>query len=391
MFDSKTISKQKIAEINPTYDISKSYDYNFSKGPFYNQPLPSIIPTGEKYNLLGYKLNSPLGVAAGLLLNSSWVKLYAELGFDILTYKTVRSVQHTSHPNPNCLLLNYCGQLNDNFPLTAKEFGQQVPIDKLSITNSFGVPSASPDYWRRDVELAKSYLKKGQILIVSVVGTTKEFKCACTDDNVETFIRDFQQCAKWAKEAGADIIELDFSCPNSPVEEGEIYKDPVLSSAISQTVKKEIGDTPLFIKIGYIEDYEKLSSIVKANAPFINGVAGINTLKRKVILPDGQQALPGHGRETSGICGAMIRECGLKSSRNLVKIRKEGNYEFAIIGIGGAMIPEHIEEYLNIGVDAVQVATAAMYDPHLAYKYNQFALEKIEAECLNSIKVASLG
>jgi dihydroorotate dehydrogenase len=220
---------------------------------------------------LNFDLNSPLGVAAGLLLNSDWVKLYAELGFDILTYKTVRSVKHSSHPNPNCLFLNYYGQLNDKDDSPLVTFNEpnnkQISMDKLSITNSFGVPSAHPDEWRKDVERAKTYLRNGQILIVSVVGTAEKFKCATTVDNIEPFIKDFQKCAIWAKESGADIIELDFSCPNSPVEEGDIYKDEALSSAISRAVKQEIKDTPLFIKIGYVEAYDKLKSIIKANAP----------------------------------------------------------------------------------------------------------------------------
>ena len=39
----------------------------------------------------GIPVQSPLGIPAGPLLNSRWLLYYASLGFDVLTYKTVRS------------------------------------------------------------------------------------------------------------------------------------------------------------------------------------------------------------------------------------------------------------------------------------------------------------
>ena len=40
---------------------------------------------------LGHSLFAPIGVAAGPLLNGAWCLHYASLGFDLLTYKTVRT------------------------------------------------------------------------------------------------------------------------------------------------------------------------------------------------------------------------------------------------------------------------------------------------------------
>jgi len=33
------------------------------------------------------------------------------------------------------------------------------------------------------------------------------------------------------------------------------------------------------------------------------------------------------------------------------------------------MSPEDVDEFLRCGVEAVEVATAAMWDPYLAYRY----------------------
>ncbi len=350
----------------PTYNIRKSYKYNFENGPFYEKNHPEIHPIG-KYDLLNFELNSPLGIAAGLLLNARWVELYSQLGFDILTYKTVRSVQHKAYQNPNCLYVISDNPLNLNpkTSLIATEDLENLSIDKLSITNSFGAPSSQPDKWKEDIEKAKSHLKKGQVLIVSVVGSSEKYP-----DKYE-FIKDFQRCANYAKEAGADIVELDLSCPNSPAAEGEIFTDPDLSSVISKKVKDEIRDTPLFIKIGFFESYNELKTVIKANAPFINGIAGINTIKKKIVSLQEKPVL-GEQREQSGVSGSLIREFGLQSARWLVKLRKQEKYDFAIIGIGGAMTPEHIQQYLDTGVDIVQVVTAAMFCPKLAANYRKF-------------------
>ena len=43
----------------------------------------------------------PLGTSAGPLLNGRWILYYAALGFDILTYKTVRSRHRACYPMPN--------------------------------------------------------------------------------------------------------------------------------------------------------------------------------------------------------------------------------------------------------------------------------------------------
>jgi len=353
-------------ELRPTYNINESYEWNFNKGPVFEGDLPLQRRVTPQVKLLDCVLNSPLGIPAGLLLNSRWVKLYAELGFDLLTYKTVRTQEHRSFPKPNCLLVNGRGQLSENQfseTLTALPNYQPKDIREVSITNSFGVPSLDPSEWQPDVEKSKSYLSKGLVLIVSVVGTFGN------GEDFKSFANDFAHAATLAKEAGADIIELNFSCPNSPSAEGILYTDPEASSQISKTVKKVIQQTPLFLKIGYINNIHLMEKFLTANAPFIQGVVGINTIKMRVVEENGNPALPGQGREESGICGYAIQQCGIESAKRLVALRDKNKYDFVVIGVGGIMVPGDIEKYLDVGVDAVQSCTGAMWNPYLAYEY----------------------
>ncbi len=354
-------------KIQPTYDINESFVWNLRNGPLFKDD-PNSLPKREiksKHKFLNFELNSRLGIPAGLLLNSKWVRLYSDLGFDILTYKTVRTEQNQSHSYPNCLFLDLRRQIRQeelNKKIIFSPNYSPKSIQEISITNSFGVPSSHPEEWQHDVRQAKQALDEGQILIVSVVGTFAE------SSNTEDFISDFVHCAVLAKQAGADIVELNFSCPNSPSSEGNIYSNPQLSSRISKMVRNQIGSTPLFIKLGYFSDFNLLEQVINKNAPYIQGIVAINTLKMSIVDADNKPALPGEGRESSGVCGAAVKELGLRTVAQLLNLRKKYCYDFKIVGVGGIMTPDDAAQYLNLGVDAIQSCTGAMFDPYLAYK-----------------------
>ncbi len=346
----------------PTYRIDLSYDENYRLGPFFDGALPerSIL---QQHSFLDFKVNSLLGVPAGPLLNANWVTSYASLGFDLLVYKTVRTCTRPSHPAPNCLLLDIKEALTEEDiggRLAVLPEDRGAPAGKVSITNSFGMPSQAPEVWQADVVKAKAGLNPGQILIVSVVGTPGQ-RHRLADD--------YADAAAMAVEAGAQMIEINLSCPNVVGREGALFCDPEASSEVSALVKKRIGSIPLLIKIGYIPDILKLQKVISANAPYVEGIASVNTLSFEIVKPDESPALPGKGRLTSGVCGAAIKTCAMDQAARLVHLRQKEGYEFVVIGVGGAMTAEDIQDYFNLGVDAVMSATGAMWDPYLAYRY----------------------
>ena len=63
-----------------TYDIAATYRDNFERGPHLD--LAPAIPATESADFLGQKVNSRLGIAAGLLLNAKWIEGYAARGWD---------------------------------------------------------------------------------------------------------------------------------------------------------------------------------------------------------------------------------------------------------------------------------------------------------------------
>lgn len=402
--------------LSSTYDFSSTYRENLERGPGFEGELPPLREALPRpCRLLDFELGSPFGIPAGLLLDSRWISLYARLGFDLLTYKTVRTRRQESLPFPNCLfvgpedfeepssgppgraplaegrrrasaLLEEQAQGGRQMlrSLIGEEEGPPVwqlspgalpprlrarlqlqprHLVEITITNSFGMPSRDPSVWQADMERSKSLLQKGQILIASVVGSSDP------REGLSGLTEDYVRCAMLAQEARADIIELNYSCPNSSSKEGALYADPETSSHISGRVQRALRGTPLFLKVGYFPHDEPLDAVVHANAPFVQGIVGINSVKLPVAGPDGEEVLP--GRSESGICGAGIRRCGLDFVGKVAEIRKRERYDFVLVGVGGVMTPRDIERYLALGADAVQSCTGAMWNPYLAQEWHK--------------------
>lgn len=347
------------------YDPNFSYEENFAKGPpVLSQNLtPPQRDIQKTYKFLGFDINLPFGIPAGPLLNSQFLKAAFDWGFDVSCYKTVRAAFFPSHPFPNVVSVDVKGDLHPEElrRVVAKSNNQTTDIKNITITNSFGVPSKNPNIWQPDAHKAVSYEKKGQLMVLSFMGTVKE------NQTQEEFITDFAVTAKLAKDTGAKVLEANLSCPNIG-NEGLVCYNLDVSEKVCKAIRKEIGDTPLILKVGHYKsdkDIELLAEIVNTYA---NGVSAINTLQVEVVDNKGQQVLPGKNRLRSGVGGAGIKWAGLEMTTKLNAVRKTKGYTYEIVGVGGVMSPDDYFEYRKAGADVVQSATGAMWNANLAYE-----------------------
>lgn len=346
----------------PFYDPTKSYDDNYSHGPF------GAFADGQTYEqsgtptvtYLGQKVFTPFGIPAGPLINSNFCKAAFEKGFDIAVYKTVRSGVFPCHPFPNILAVHVEGDLTVEKTKTALTADAHY-TEPLSITNSFGVPSKDPSVWQEDVRRAIAAAGIGQVLVLSFMGTVKPNQ---TEDE---FVEDYALAAKLSAETEAKILEVNLSCPNIG-NEGLVCYNLDVSKKVLAAIRREIGNTPLIVKVGYYNDDVQLQKMAELVNEYANEIAGINTMQAEVRNENGEQALPENNRLRSGICGNSIRWAGLDTVTRLNEIREKNNYSFSICGVGGVMKPEDYTEYRRAGADAVMSATGAMWDPHLAQK-----------------------
>lgn len=354
----------------PFFDPHLSYIENYKKGPFgefankkiFNQENPDHF-------LFGIPLFTPFGIPAGPLLNSKFVNAALNMGFDIATYKTVRTREYASNQWPNVLSVDVKGDLTlkkaDKGLLGTHRYSHH---EGIAITNSFGVPSMSPEVWQKDLARSVKHAKKGQVVIGSFQGTI--------DGSGEEYIKDFVYAARLVKETGAKILEANLSCPN----EGSSHLlcfDLKRTEKIVEAIKNEIGSTPLIIKIAYFENQKELEKLIDLIGKKVDGISAINTIPAKIFNERGEQALPGKNRLISGVCGHPIRWAGLEMVKRLELLRRIKGLKYEIIGVGGVGNSQDYFEYRSLGASAVMSATAAMWNPHLAQDIKFDMINKI--------------
>lgn len=347
----------------PIYDIEKSYLENLEKGPFFNAPIPerTVPPASEWIDFLGYPVASRIGVPAGPLLSSGWVALAGKLGFDIPIYKTIRSRAHPCHPLPNMVYVDTHGAVAQIVSRPSTH------IEELAVTNSFGMPSMTPSFLLEDIPRANASLAKGQVLVVSVVGSQRS-DC--------TFLEDFVQAALLAKEAGAKIIEANFSCPNVDKNAGALYLSAEAVAEIGKALVRAIAPLPLIIKVGTFDSPEQMRAVFSSAARSgIRAIAGINTVSMSVVDKNGRSGLD-DARLTSGVCGGPIRKVALDFVQKAAEINQKDKLDLTLIGVGGITLPEHFEQFFHTGAHIAMTATGMMWDPYLGMRYHQLQRKK---------------
>jgi dihydroorotate dehydrogenase len=350
----------------PFYDPLRSYQDNFEHGPFGLFADTLRIPSPDKptHSFLGQPVNMPFGIPAGPLINGKYVKAALDLGFDLPVYKTVRTRRYPCHPWPNVLAVKVDGDLHTGRTLVASE----TYTEPLSITNSFGVPSYDPEFWQPDMADAVKYAAPGQVVVGSYQGTKS------ANGSVSAYIADYVTGARLLKETGVKIVEVNFSCPNEGTAALLCFDIP-RAREIAEAIKNELGEISLVTKIAYFGDDERLSQFVREVGSVVDGISAINTVSANVVDEHGQQALPGEGRLSSGVCGHAIQWAGVEMVERLARLRESMSLSYRIVGVGGVTDAIGFDRYRKAGADVVMSATGAMWKPSLAREIKEQAHE----------------
>lgn len=340
----------------PRYDPAATYLENFESAP---DSLPAVeIPAiPGTWTFCGRPVNSPLGIAAGPLLNGRWIRYYSALGFDVLTYKTVRSRPRDCYPLPNLVPVDAGQMEGDGSPVPRSGDGTG------SWAVSFGMPSMEPEFWRRDIAETKPTLKPGQLLSVSVVGTVQP------GWSIEDLAADYAQCARWAAAAGADAVEMNFSCPNVCSQDGQLYQLPDEARIVARNVRAELGmDLPLLVKVGYLPDDGLAERLLTQLAEYVDAVVTTNSVTAQVRDESGQFLFDSQPR---GICGKATFTASVRQVGRFRAIIDRLRLPLTVIGVGGIESAEDVGQYLDAGAESVQLATALMHDPLIGTKIRQ--------------------
>ena len=171
----------------------------------------------------------------------------------------------------------------------------------------------------------------------------------------------WQELTRGVQEAGADAIELNFSCPHMDrVDMGaNVGKDPVLCSVSTQAVKA-VATVPVWVKL----TPATANIVEEADASFRGGADAVSSSNTFPALPpldpdtlefevnvDGFVS-PG------GMGGPAILPLSLAKMAEMTKAFPDREFS----GIGGVSGWVQALDYLLLGCGTVQVGTAAMLD-----------------------------
>ena len=171
----------------------------------------------------------------------------------------------------------------------------------------------------------------------------------------------WEDLARMVDEAGADMIELNFSCPQmtSHAMGSDVGTNPELCKKYCQAVKRG-SKLPMMAKMT-----PNITDMVPCAVACLeggaDGIAAINTIKsicnidldKKIGMPivDGKSAI-------SGYSGKAVKPIAL---RFLQQMRQDPRLkDLAISGIGGIETWEDAAEFILVGATTLQVTTGIM-------------------------------
>jgi dihydroorotate dehydrogenase len=234
------------------------------------------------------------------------------------------------------------------------------------------------DWWEPRIRRIKA-AHPGKVLIASIMagsGNDKE-------------LHNWQTLAKMCQEAGADGLELNFSCPHMDRKDmgSNIGKDKVLCSTVTEAVK-EISTIPVWCKL----TPATANIVEEAGACFLGGADAIVSSNTFPSLPliDAETLefeINVDGFVSSGgLGGPAILPIALAKMAQLTQAFPDKSFS----GIGGISDMSQAASYFALGCGTVQVCTAAMLDhavgPNVIKRLNEGYANFLEKHGFHSLE-----
>lgn len=185
-----------------------------------------------------------------------------------------------------------------------------------------------------------------KVIVASIMGTNEE---------------EWTRLAELMTEAGADLLELNFSCPHMAADGlgSDVGQNPELVAAFTKAARRGSG-LPILAKMTpNIGNMEKPAvAAVEAGA---DGIAAINTIK-SVLNVDFESFSSGPdvaGRTSvGGYSGKAVKPIALRFIHSLKSCERLRN--IPVSGMGGIETWRDAAEFLAMGCGNIQVTTAVM-------------------------------
>jgi len=231
---------------------------------------------------------------------------------------------------------------------------------EAGMLNAIGLANVGVD---RFIEEKLTFLEKyNMVVVVNVAGARL--------DEYVGISRRLADCPR------ADMVELNFSCPN--VESGmEIAKDPARAEEAVAAVKK-VFPRPVIAKLSpNVSDIKPIARACEAGGA--DALAVINTLVGMAV--DIETYRPRLTNNTGGLSGPAVKPVALAMVDQVYHAVK-----IPVIGIGGIMDWRDVVEFFLCGASAVQVGTGLFVEPDAPIKIIDGLRKYLSRNKLGSIK-----
>ncbi len=334
------------------YNTTLLYEENAFKGPFFKGDIPErIIPSRDQWTqIFGQDIIFPLGLfSCPFVTNARSMKLASDLGYDLITWKSIRSKPTPAHPFPN---VTYVQMENDQ----ARVSGPPASAESLALATSIGIASFDFENTMQQMEKGRAAMRAGQLFIASIYGVGETQK---------KMIDDFVYLALRVKEAGAQVIEANLSCPNV---HQIFYEDTQLVYELSAALVAALNGTPLALKMGLFSSKKIMRETLRAAARAgAQGITAINSVSTKIV--DAARNPYFGTRIKAGVSGAPILSRAIEFVREAKKIITAEQLDLTILGGGGITMPGDIDLFFDAGAEAVLSGAGALYNPYLMHEY----------------------
>lgn len=289
----------------------------------------------RNYNLLGVQLGSlyfenPFVLAsAPPTSDGNFIRKAFQLGWGGAVIKTVK---------PDNMEIS---DVSPRFSVLRDKKGQNIGFENFEL-----VSKRELSYWIHEIRALKKEFPT-KILIASIMADQSPAA--------------WKELACKMEHAGADALELNFSCPHGMPEKGvgaAIGQNAEVAALITRWVKEAVS-IPVIVKL--TPNVTDIAAIAKqVAAAGADSIAAINTVQCLMGVDlDTLSPLPTvAGYSTyGGYSGYAVKPIGL---RCVAQIANE--VELPIHGIGGIGTWQDAVEYIAAGAGVVQICTAAMLD-----------------------------
>ncbi len=262
--------------------------------------------------LFDLRFPNPLMNASGFGVSGMLLYRYAKHGAGAIVTKSIGMEERKGFANPTFL-----------------------ELESGTFVNAMGLPNPGIDNYELEIKDAK---KANVPIIVSIFGQSPE---------------EVATVGRKAVEFGADMLEINVSCPHTEI--SSVENDPELVKQIVEEVKKVVKDVTVSVKLSPNTDYIEVAKAAEEGGA--DAITAINTLRVKPEHPQRHINILGNPSGFGGRSGKKHAEIGKKV---VYEIYREVN--IPLIGVGGISAGKDVVEYAGNGASLFQIGSALVSD-----------------------------